>query len=297
MPNAEINGISLYYEVRGEGQPVLYVHGGMGGARSLVRSAWDASEWAVPGFRFVFYDRRGCGRSEAPEDGYDLPTFAADALALLYHLGIDRTVVLGTSAGGPIALQLALDAPERVAALVLANTSAALWTSDDIGRLVGELLEVMETEGPEAAFERRPEHARHSLEPLWRWPEAEAHGWLDESMAEERELAGQAAAAPWQEQMSRHAAELRTCAAFIGADLTQRLGEIECPALLVHGETDVTVPFDGSRELSRRLPRAELVAVPNAGHMILNDPQAKRAVERFLRESTEKAAVAEGAAS
>ena len=78
MPYVQVNGFRTYYEAHGSGPPVLYIHGGMGGIRSLLRPAWDATE-TVPGFRFIFYDRRGCGRSEAPGSGYDLPTFANDA--------------------------------------------------------------------------------------------------------------------------------------------------------------------------------------------------------------------------
>jgi 3-oxoadipate enol-lactonase len=295
MPHAQVNGFRMYYEVHGERLPVLFVHGGMGGARSLVRHPWDASDQAVAGFRFVFYDRRGFARSEAPEVGYDLPAFAADAGGLLDHLGIDRCVVLGTSAGGPIALEIALEGPERVIALVLANSSAALWNDDDNTTFVRELLDVLETEGAEAAFERRPDYIRYSLEPLWRWPDAGAHGWLQESVDEEGELARQAAAVPRQEQISRHAAELRTCRAYMDVDLVPRLAEIRCPVLLVHGETDTVVPVGGSEALARHIPDAELVTIPNAGHMILDHIDAQDAVAGFLLRIAEEHAAVRGA--
>jgi 3-oxoadipate enol-lactonase len=295
MPHAQVNGFRMYYEVHGEGLPVLFVHGGMGGARSLVRHPWDSSDQAVAGFRVVFYDRRGFARSEAPEVGYDLPAFAADAGGLLDHLGIDRCAVLGTSAGGPIALEIALEEPERVIALVLANSSAALWNDDDNTTFVRELLDVLETEGAEAAFERRPDYIRYSLEPLWRWPDAGAHGWLQESVDEEGELARQAAAVPRQEQISRHAAELRTCRAYMDVDLVPRLAEIRCPVLLVHGETDTVVPVGGSEALARHIPDAELVTIPNAGHMILDHIDAQDAVAGFLLRIAEEHAAVRGA--
>ena len=282
MAFAEINGFQMYHEVVGEGPPLLYVHGGVGGARSLVRHPWDAAD-ALPGYRFIFYDRRGFGRSEAPPSGYDLDTFAADGLGLLDHLGIERAAVLGTSAGGPIALKLAITAPDRVRGLILANTSACIWNEESADEpLVRGLLETLANEGPEAAFARRPEYARHSLEPIWRWPEAEAHGWLDRSRREEEELAREAAKFPLEEQIRRHLAELLTCRAYMGVDLTAQLDQIKCPVLLIHGETDTVIPFRGSEQLLSGLPNAQLVAVPNVGHMILTRPEAWQAITAFL---------------
>lgn len=295
MPHAQVNGFRMYYEVHGEGLPVLFIHGGMGGVRSLVRYPWDASDQAIAGFTFIFYDRRGFARSEAPETGYDLPAFAADARGLLDHLGIERCAVLGTSAGGPIALQLALEEPERVLALALANTSGTLWLQDDTAAFVRELIDVLATEGAEAAFERRPDYVRYSLEPLWRWPDAGVHGWLEESVDEEGELARRAAAVSRQEQIDRHAAELRTCGAYMDIDLAARLAEIRCPALLVHGETDTVVPASGSEALARHIPHAELVTIPNAGHMILDHIDAQDAVAGFLWRIAEEHAAVRGA--
>jgi pimeloyl-ACP methyl ester carboxylesterase len=282
MPLVEINGFTMYYETVGEGPPVLYIHGGLGGMRSVVRSQWDTAD-AIAGYRFIFYNRRGVGRSDAPCDGYELKTFVDDAIALLDHLGVEQPIVLGTSAGGPIALQLAITAPSRVQALILANTSAHIWdrNSEDAALVLG-LLETLATHGPEAAFEQRPEYARHSLEPIWRWPEAEAHGWMDRSRLEEEDLARRSVDFPRDEQIRRHVAELLTCRAYIGVDLSPQLGHVQCPVLLVHGQTDTVIPFTGSLELLEKLPHAELVSVPDAGHMILGRPEAWGAIKSFL---------------
>ncbi len=282
MPNAEINNVAIYYEMHGDGLPVLYIHGGMGGARTVVKSYWDTG---VPGFRFIFFDRRGCGRSEAPATDYNLGTFADDALGLLDHLGIGRAVVLGNSSGGPVALQMALLQPHRIMALVLTNTSPNIWPEDDAEDtlLVRELLRVVESEGAEAAYKKRPQQVKYSLQPFWSWPEAEAHGWLSRAIAEERQLAEKVYDLPWSEQTARHVAELRTCQTYIGVDLTPELARIHCPALLVHGETDAMVPFSGSEVMAHNLPKAELVAIPDAGHMILDHPEARLAIARFLR--------------
>ncbi len=283
MPFTNINDVQTYYEVHGEGLPVLFIHGGMGGGRSVIRQAWYEP---LPGFCFIFYDRRGCGRSEVPEEGYDLSTFANDGVRLLDDLGIEKAVILGSSAGGPIAIRLTADYPERVSGLVLANTSAQLWPADqaDDTRLVRELLHIVEQDGPEAAYEARPKHLRYSLQPFWSWPEAETHGWLERSKSEERQLAQSVAALPREEQIRRHVAELRICQAYIGVDLRHLLARIHCKVLLVHGETDKMVPFSGSEVLAQELPSAELVAIQGSGHMILENQEARSAVSRFLSE-------------
>ncbi len=98
MATAAINGFQMYYEIIVDGPPVLYLHGGMGGARSVLRKPWGKDS-AIPGYQFVFFDRQGTGRSEAPSDGYDLGTFGQDAWALMDHLGVEATVVFGNVGG------------------------------------------------------------------------------------------------------------------------------------------------------------------------------------------------------
>jgi 3-oxoadipate enol-lactonase len=73
-------------------------------------------------FRIIFYDRRGAGKSESPADGYSLEGFAEDLHSLLVQLNVVRGHILGSSAGGPIALQSALEHPEMTETLLLLNT-------------------------------------------------------------------------------------------------------------------------------------------------------------------------------
>ena len=89
------------------------------GSRDTINRQADA---LAVRYQCVFYDRRACGQSEAPPDGYDIPTCARDLRGLLAHLGIRRAHILGSSAGGPIAMQFALDYPEMTDRLVLVNT-------------------------------------------------------------------------------------------------------------------------------------------------------------------------------
>ena len=103
MPTATINGIELFYEVSGSGQPVLFIHGGYGGAETAVVPKLPPEITGIlPADRFqvVTYDRRNAGQSEFSQAPYTLEDLADDARALLDHLGIDRAIVVGSSAGG-----------------------------------------------------------------------------------------------------------------------------------------------------------------------------------------------------
>src|SRR5947209_7662697 len=120
--HAILNGVDIYYEVMGEGPPLVAVHGGPGMSdnRGYV-------EWLRPladEFQVVSYDLRGCGRSsDAPDGSYSHADFVDDLDALRAHLGFDRFALLGTSYGGFIALEYALRHQDRLTHLILQDTS------------------------------------------------------------------------------------------------------------------------------------------------------------------------------
>ena len=119
MPHAEVNGARLYYEVHGEGVPLVLSHGG-----------WtDTNHWlpnAVPlsrHWRVVLWDRRGCGRSSDSGEGQTWELWRDDLRGLLDHLGIDSAYLGGCSYGALLSLELALEWPRMVRALVLESGS------------------------------------------------------------------------------------------------------------------------------------------------------------------------------
>jgi esterase len=154
VPEVEVNGIRLYCEERGEGAPILCIHGG---GSSAVMWGEAVGELARLG-RVIAYDRRGCARSERPQP-YERTTVAEqadDAAALLAALAAAPAVVIGRSYGGAVAIDLALRYPERVRALVLLEgdalglSPAALeWTRGIRDRLRG----VAARDGIDAVYE------------------------------------------------------------------------------------------------------------------------------------------------
>lgn len=122
MPLAQVNGIRLYYEERGEGAPIACIHGG--GSSAVM---WgEAVEELAPLGRVIAYDRRGCARSERPEpyERTSVAEQADDAAALLDALAATPAVVIGRSYGGAVAVDLALRYRDRVRALVLLEGDA-----------------------------------------------------------------------------------------------------------------------------------------------------------------------------
>lgn len=120
MPTVDVDGLSMYYEVHGDG-PWLVVILGLGGAVSEFQEV--IGELAV-GRRVLAFDNRGAGRTGQPDSPYSIEMMADDTAGLLRVLGIESADVLGMSLGGRIALELALRHPELVGRLVLVSAAA-----------------------------------------------------------------------------------------------------------------------------------------------------------------------------
>jgi len=130
VPNFLSDGISIAYEVWGEGPPVLLIHG----FASSIAVNWVATGWVETlvkaGYRVVAIDNRGHGNSQKLYDPnlYFAHEMAGDALRLLDHLGIERTPVIGYSMGARIAAYLALQAPDRLTCAVFGGMGMNLIT-------------------------------------------------------------------------------------------------------------------------------------------------------------------------
>jgi pimeloyl-ACP methyl ester carboxylesterase len=137
-----VNGIELAYDVQGEGEPVLFIHGAI--FADFLRPL--AEQPAFRGFQRIRYHRRGYGESGGPAGGFDVQ--AADIVALLDHVCVDRAHFVGHSEGAMIALVLAASYPDRVRSLALLEplpSSSWLAASDfaDLLRILGPAFEAM----------------------------------------------------------------------------------------------------------------------------------------------------------
>ena len=258
MPFAQINGYRMHYSVFGNAAaPALaLIHGGLGGgdgSRDTIKRQADA---LAAEYRCVFYDRRACGQSDAPPDGYDIPNCARDLRDLLRHLNIARAHILGSSAGGPIAMQFALDYPEMTAALILVNT---MTYSQEAQREVRrqELRRLQER----IAAEGRQAAVSHAIaERFPQLPTEDPERFARIARANLPRIDGIAA----------------TQQAYLdlGDTLESRLAELTMPTLVIHGDQDNRIPAECGRSLAQGIPHAALHIIPGAAHGLMTNAAA-----------------------
>lgn len=261
MPYADVNGLRLYYEdTGGSGLPVVFSHG------FFMDHEMFAPQVAAFGadYRVVTWDERGHGHTRDGVEPFTYWDSARDCLGLLDHLGVGRAVLAGMSQGGWLSLRAALLAPQRVAGLVLIDTQAGV--DDPEARA-----------GYEALFQR----------------------WLSEGPGDDlvRTLAGLLVNEPeenerwiakWQQRYAGEAARVmrQPARALLDRDdLTHRLPEIRCPALVIHGTDDPAIALDQGRALCEGLPGCVgMVPIEGAAHAsnLTHPEQANAALREFL---------------
>ena len=291
MRQALIGGRRVAYQEHGDprGRPVLIIHGAWGGPASTL---WTGPRlrWRAPtkGLRLIWYDRRCAGWSEYIESDFTLADLAQDATALLDHLRIERAAVIATSAGGPIGLRLALDAPSRISALALLNTGSALMHPEpNIARTAGVLdrlatvnqrlamLDLAERSGAQAAVLA---HEQEWREPP---PPPDEDDGLGPFRAHRRQ---RLQTLPQPELVRLAAGALRNMRAQRNMDLTPELSRMATPTLIIHGDADTTIPIEFSQSLANAIPHAEWVALKGKAHGLIWDADAQAVLTKWLRE-------------
>jgi pimeloyl-ACP methyl ester carboxylesterase len=228
---------------------------------------WRTIPVLAESLQVLSFDNRGVGRSSRPPGPYSVAQMADDAVAVLDAAGIERAHVYGISLGGMIAQEIALRHPERVDALVLGATTPG-----------GEAA-VAADEATLAFFRRRGEMTAE--EAVWA---SVPYNYGPRTRAERADLIGEdiVQRLRFPIEPEPYNAQL---AAGLGHDAHARLGEIAAPTLVVHGEADRMVAPANARLLADAIPAAELLLLPEAGHLYPTDePSADRAVARFLSE-------------
>jgi pimeloyl-ACP methyl ester carboxylesterase len=284
MPFANVNGVRLSYESVGEGVPLLFIHGGYGGAPTTLAPQNHAIKTILPRdkVRTILYDRRNAGLSDYTDSHDILATLAADALGLLDHLGIQKAIIVGTSAGGPIALELALSKPERVIALCLPNTGANLASLErPQGKTRLDLVQRSKTEGDKAVFEARKASMRIPVPGESKDPA---------EIARQERLTAALQTVSDEDLFRYSIGEIRNYGAYLGADYTPRLSELKMPVCIIHGTADRVVPYAWGEALHKAISHAEMHPIPDADHGILSYEGAAVALRDWVSRVLLKAA-------
>jgi len=245
MPKAHINGVDLHYEVSGTGFSMVLCHGYTGSHQDWMFQIPLLSR----NRQVVVMDHRGHGSSEAPSsaDAYSISAFADDVHALLEYLGITKCCLVGHSMGGFMALQLALDHPPLVDSLVLVDTSSGAFHIPGYAELRAKLDEIALRDGMEAAFEYNAQHNALAHKRFEKYPNLRdvVKRRMCETSVDGYVYGGRAIA------------KRQT--------LTEQLGQISAPTLVVVGEEDT--PFrQPSEVLASNIPNSRLHVIPQATH-------------------------------
>jgi 3-oxoadipate enol-lactonase len=258
MPFAEVNGQRIRFEDSGgDGPAVILAHGFL-----MDREMFAPQVQALaPEFRVITWDERGFGETEFDGEPFSYWDSARDCLALLDHLGIERAVVGGMSQGGFLSLRAALLEPDRVRALVLIDTQAG---AEDPEHLAGyrQMQQTWLEVGP-------VDELAQAIAGLILGQEALNEPWI----------------AKWR-QLPRDSMQAPGDCLFGREDVSDRLGEITCPALVIHGTADLSIATERAEALCQGLSGCSgVVWIEGAPHAsnLTHPAEANAALLEFLR--------------
>jgi len=240
MPKLHTRDIDIYYEITGEGEPLLFIHGLGSGMQNWQMQVPVFSKY----YKVVTFDLRGHGRSDKPLEPYNIGMFAADTAGLMKSLGISSAHVVGFSLGGMVGFQLCLDAPDMVKSLVVVNSPVT---------------------GYKQSLREGFESWKH-----FTWVQLTGIG-------KERQPNGQQLFPKdedqWQQTLTERfainnmLAQANSFWAVLKGNVADDLGLINCPTLVIASDEDY-VPVSIKSAYVSRIPGAEIVVIPNSRHAV-----------------------------
>jgi 3-oxoadipate enol-lactonase len=263
MPSTTVNGVDLFYELRGSGPKLLFVNGT---GATLATTSHLSSVFAET-FEVGAFDQRGLGRSSPVEEAYAMSDLAEDALALVDHLGWDHFLLAGISFGGMVAQEIAVRAPDRVERLALLCTSAGGAGGSSFP------LHTLADMSPAERAQISAEILDTRFTPEW----LECHD-DDKAIAG---LTAQHFARDKPEDVVR--GETLQLAARRRHDVYDRLPGITCPTFVASGRYDGIAPPANGAAIAARIPNATQRLFEGGHIFFLQDPEAFPAVIAFLK--------------
>lgn len=229
------NGLDLFTIDAGTGQPVVLLHGSM-----ATHAVWLPYLDALASrYRVLIPDLRGHGKTVFAGESMTVDELAADVIAFLQALEIDQAILCGWSGGGDIALQVAIQAPQRIKRLIVGGVTTELSPQ------YHQTLLAMGLQADGSANLERMQQAIPDL------------------------------IATWQAVHTQHATHWQTLIGQIGAEMVNPtlpnpadLAALDIPTLLLWGDRDQFLPLEQAVTLYRTLPDAQLAVIPNADHFV-----------------------------
>jgi pimeloyl-ACP methyl ester carboxylesterase len=250
MPDATSNGTRIHWDEMGAGEPLLLIMG-LGYSREM----WHRSRPILSErYRTIAFDNRGVGKSDVPVGAYTMAQMAADAVVVLDAAGVDRADVFGVSMGGMIAQELAIANPGRVRSLVLGCTACGGRTAAPAAENVRQIVTNRASMTPEEAFRSMAPYIYDAGTPQER---------IDEDFA----MRMRSFPKP-----EGYLGQLQAILAWTAAD---RLQQIDCPTLIVHGNSDQLVPPENAYILQKLIRGSMVAMLQHASHLFTTDqPEA-----------------------
>jgi pimeloyl-ACP methyl ester carboxylesterase len=256
MPKMRVNGVNIYYELVGAGVPIVFISGT--GSHSQIWKLYQVPFFSKQ-FKVLISDHRGVGESDKPDEFYSTKVFAEDIVALMKQLGVESAHLIGHSMGGRVAQVIALDHPELVRSLVLADTGSGNF-SGRADFIRGIPLDT----AVEIAEKGYDQYLRDHIESdfiftkEFRIREPERYKQVVELKLSNK---------PPLKAYLRHVIARQM------HETTNRLHEIKVPTLVLIGEKDDLVVNTGShmkgaQALAEKIPGAKLVIIRGAAHGI-----------------------------
>jgi pimeloyl-ACP methyl ester carboxylesterase len=245
MPHALRDGLKLGYEVKGEGEPILFIPGILSN-----RIVWGPVTRRITGVRAILIDNRDSGQSSLASSPYSIRDLAQDASAVLDHAGIPSAHIAGHSMGGAIAMEMALLEPARVSSLTLVNTWGKTDTySGSVMRLMRLLRERLTDD---AEFLHANTLIVNAAAPL--------QSMSMEDIAQSILLF---------DPLQKPEGYLRNLKAVLAHDILDRLPAIQCPTQVIWGDEDKVFPAWHARQLLQSIPHAKDLGLKGVGHMAI----------------------------
>jgi pimeloyl-ACP methyl ester carboxylesterase len=254
------NGIEMNYELFGEGNCLVLVHGYTDNLNLWYNQVPALSEH----HRVLTYDVRGFGKTEVREATYSMELFAEDLRALLEALDIESACVLGYSMGGRIALQFALAHPEMTAGLILANSGIGETPNPEMQERRKMMVEVLKKGDIEVIAELMTEA---SFSPGLKERNPTAYGKYK--------------SIKMQNDPSEYLAIME--AIVVAIDSPAAFDSLRCPALIIAGDRDGFMDLRVAEAMRDAIPDAEMHVLPTGHAAAIEEPEAfNRAVLGFL---------------